>query len=237
MKVDTDKKMDYVRHNMQIVKNKLLNKYSKAESHFVELLNKANIYYFREKCNFRFGTRWCYYDFYIPFYRIYVEIDGKSHNSEEQKKIDKEKYQLIMCRSCNLVRFTNEEVLAMDSIDIDMIIDKLALQRKTKKHKRRDYKPRILEIIQRNYENSIKDMRANCKFPIDENKKVYLYDHFIGNFFQFKNIFDAKINVKMTINEIYELLENYEYKHSETRRYVFAWSMEELERRVAIVYE
>ena len=90
MKVDTDKKMDYVRHNMQIVKNKLLNKYSKAESHFVELLNKANIYYFREKCNYRFGTRWCYYDFYIPFYRIYVEIDGKSHNSEEQKKIDKE---------------------------------------------------------------------------------------------------------------------------------------------------
>lgn len=237
MKVDTENKMHYVKCNMIKVKNKLLNKYSKAENHFVELLNKANIYYFREKCNFRFGTRWCYYDFYIPFYRIYVEIDGESHNNEKQKMIDKEKHQMIISRACNLVRFTNEEVLAMESIDIDTIIDKLALQRKTKKHRRRDYKPRILSVIQQNYEKSIEDMRANCNFPIDENKKVYLYDHFIGNFFEFKNVFDAKINVRLTINQIFELLDNFEYKRNANRRYVFAWSKEELDRRVSIVYE
>ena len=43
--------MRFVRRNMVTVKNKLLNKHSEAESHFVRLLNKANIYYFREKCN------------------------------------------------------------------------------------------------------------------------------------------------------------------------------------------
>ena len=237
MNVDSEKTMSFVRRNMVTVKNKLLNKHSEAESHFVRLLNKANIYYFREKCNFKMGTRWCYYDFYIPFFRIYVEIDGESHNNEEQRNIDAEKHQLVKNKQCYLARFTNEEVLAMESIDIGTIIDRVALQLRTKKHPRRDYKSRILRNIQRNYETSIADMRIDCGYPIDESRKVYLYDHSIGNYFEFRNVFEAKMNVRLSINAIYELLDSHEYKPSATRRYVFAWSMAELERRVAIVYE
>ena len=237
MNIDSENTMRFVRRNMVTVKNKLLNKHSEAESHFVRLLNKANIYYFREKCNYKMGTRWCYYDFYIPFYRTYIEIDGESHNNEEQRNIDAEKHQLVKNKQCYLARFTNEEVLAMERIDIGMIIDRVALQLRTRKHPRRDYKSRVLRNIERNYEKSIEDMRIDCNYPIDESRKVYLYDHSIGNYFEFRNVFEAKMNVRMTVNTIYELLDSHEYKPSATRRYVFAWSMAELERRVAIVYE
>ena len=43
MNVDSEKTMSFVRHNMVTVKNKLLNKRSEAERHFVRLLNKADI--------------------------------------------------------------------------------------------------------------------------------------------------------------------------------------------------
>ena len=43
MNVDSEKTMSFVRRNMVTVKNKLLNKYSEAESNFVQLLNKADI--------------------------------------------------------------------------------------------------------------------------------------------------------------------------------------------------
>ena len=43
MNVDSENTMRFVRRNMVTVKNKLLNKHSEAESHFVRLLNNADI--------------------------------------------------------------------------------------------------------------------------------------------------------------------------------------------------
>ena len=43
MNIDSENTMRFVRRNMVTVKSKLLNKHSEAESHFVRLLNKANI--------------------------------------------------------------------------------------------------------------------------------------------------------------------------------------------------
>ena len=95
MKVQTKNQMDYVKHNFIPIKNKLLNKYSPAETHFEQLLLDAHIYFRREKCNFKYDTRWSYFDYYLPYYKIYIEIDGASHNTEEQKKIDKEKLEWL----------------------------------------------------------------------------------------------------------------------------------------------
>ena len=43
MNIDSENTMRFVRRNMVTVKNKLLNKHSEAESHFVRMLNKADI--------------------------------------------------------------------------------------------------------------------------------------------------------------------------------------------------
>lgn len=239
MNVDSKEKLSYVRHNFNDIKYKLINKKSNAEKHFTQLLTKANIYFFREKCNFKDGTRWCYYDFFIPYYRLYIEIDGSSHDNEKQKQIDKEKHNLVKDKNKYLVRFTNEEVLAMDSISIDLIIDKLVeqLRATTKKHKNRDFKQKFLNNCTSNYRQSIIDMRRSCKFDIDEDKKIYLYDHFIGEYFEFDNVFIAKLNTSLSINEIFQLADpEYKYKKSNSRRYVFGWTKAQCEMNVADTY-
>lgn len=236
MIVDSEGKMKFVRHNFTPIKNKLLNKNSDAEMHFQSLLTKANLYFVREKGNYKYNTRWCYYDFYLPYYRIYIEIDGYSHNTQEQKEIDKEKHKLVKNKQKFLVRFTNEEVLNMDGITIEDIIDKLSIQLKTRKHPRRDYKSKYFKNLNRNYEQSIRDMKLSSKFEIDENKEIFMYDNFSGNYFRFKNIYEAKMNVQMSINDIYKLLNGFEYKKNANRRYVFSWTLKECESNVRKVY-
>lgn len=91
----TKKNIDYAKSNFTKLQQKLRNKDSRAEDAFARLLSLAGIYYFREKCNFRVGTRWCYYDFLIPGYNILVEIDGEEHSAPEQLAIDEEKEILV----------------------------------------------------------------------------------------------------------------------------------------------
>ena len=125
MIVKTQRNMDYVRHSFIPVKNKLLNKYSPTETHFEKLLLEAHIYFRREKCNFRFNTRWSYFDYYLPYYKIYIELDGLSHDTDEQKKIDKEKLDIIRRRQAYLLRLKNADVLQMQSISIEQIKEML----------------------------------------------------------------------------------------------------------------
>lgn len=56
MKVNK-KNIGYVRHSFTPVKNKLLNKNSKTESKFEQMLIDANIYFTREKGNYKIGIR------------------------------------------------------------------------------------------------------------------------------------------------------------------------------------
>lgn len=236
MIVDSQNKMNFVKKNFTPVKNLLLNKNSVAENHFKDLLTKANLYFVREKCNFKYNSRWCYFDFYLPFYRIYIEIDGDSHNNEGQKKIDEQKKDIAKRKQRFLARFTNEEILAMDKIDVETIIDRVALQLKTKRHPKRDYHKQYYQNFKRNYADSIDDMKKTTKFVAFDDAEVFLYDHYIGNYFCFKNIFEAKMNTQLSINEIFELLNDYEYKKSGNRRFVFGWTLQECENNVAKVY-
>lgn len=57
-----------------------------------------------------------------------------------------------------------------------------------------------------------------------------------ANIFCFKNIFEAKLNTELSINAIYRLLNDFDYKKSSNRRFVFGWTLEECENNVAKVY-
>ena len=52
----------FIKKNTNQLRHKLQNKDSKAETKFAKLLSKANIYFMREKTNFKFRTRWCFFD-------------------------------------------------------------------------------------------------------------------------------------------------------------------------------
>lgn len=116
----------FFQQNFRTLQEKLRSKNSASESKVYELLVKSGFFFVREKCNYKIGTRWCYYDFYIPFLRIYLEIDGPSHENISQKLTDADKDQIIWSKQRFIVRITNDEVKSLSEINQDFLIKKAA---------------------------------------------------------------------------------------------------------------
>lgn len=232
--------LHFIKCNFNQVQHKLLNKYSPAETKFIHLLRSAGIYYRRERGKYKRGQEWCYYDFYLPYYRIYVEIDGIDHLQPSKQLKDKLKERYVSNNQSFIARFTNSEVMNLDILTIDNIIDKVTdwmssrRKRKTPKPILRD---KYLKLMNTHLKQIEKDIINNGLVPIDCTQKVYLYDHYNGEFYEFSNIIEAKQSVKeFTITELYALIYNYEYKKSNNRRFVFGKTYAECESKVAKVY-
>lgn len=233
MVVDSEEKMQFVKERFNDIQQKLWNKNSKAEKHFCDMLNKSKIPHFREKGNYAFNTRWCYYDFYIPELRLYVEIDGKEHKLREQQIIDKEKEKIIKRKHRYLLRLENEYVLSKESITRNNLIGMLI---HAQPHYRREwFKESYYKNIEENYNKSIEDMKSTANFEIDETQPIFAYDNKSGEYYEFKNIFDAKMVTELSINQLNELI-NMENKKSILRRWVFGLTQQECELNVMIVY-
>lgn len=240
-RLSDDFKKNIVRKNFLKRKHDLLKKDSNAEKRFIDLLINANLYFIREKCSFKY-SRWCYYDFYLPLYRIYIEIDGRSHDNSKQKEIDAEKDDIATRSQSYCVRFTNDEVMDMVDISIDDILDRYDAQMKAKpcKHKRRqqnrDYRIGYYNHVSHINNGVIRNITRDLRYDIPLDKEVYLYNQDIGDYFMFDNVLEAKIATGLPINEIAMLLSNYDYTPNASRVYVFGWSIEECERNVAKVF-
>ena len=50
-------------------------------------------------------------DFYVPSYKLVIEIDGDSHFSEEGKEYDKNRNAILQGYGLKIIRFTNDDVL------------------------------------------------------------------------------------------------------------------------------
>lgn len=231
--------LKYIRKNFIPVKNKLLNKHSEAEEHFKNLLDAFGEYYVREKAWFKINTEWSYYDFYIPYYRVYIEIDGKEHreNMGVMKK-DRLKEKYVRERGHYIARFTNEEVLNMTELTFDILCQKIVDGYKGFSHKHtavhylNNYKKNLIK----NREFSMEDIK---KVISEEwwDKKIYMYDAEIDAIFEFENIFDAKLRLdKVRTREIIKLTDGYKYARSTTRRYVFGRTKEECEENIIKVF-
>lgn len=238
MIVKTKKDMEFVRHNFTPIRNKLLNKNSAAESHFESLLIKSGLYFRREKGNYKYKSRWSYFDFYLPYYNLYIEIDGDSHNTKEQKCIDAEKEKIVSRKHKFITRISNEEVLKMKSINIEFLLERCFEQsaNKRKKKGKEHSKNRYNAVMKEKREHGRNDMMRDANFEIDENQEIWLYDNVIGGYFRFNNIVEAKFSVEMSVNDIHDLCETKEYKHSTNRRFVFAYTKCDCELRVMQTY-
>lgn len=60
-------------------------------------------------------------DFYCHALKLIIEIDGKYHDSEEQKKEDLNRTELLQFQGLKEIRFSNEEVIH----DMDLVFKKL----------------------------------------------------------------------------------------------------------------
>lgn len=238
MIVRSKRDMSYVKHNFTPVQNKLLSKVSRAETHFAQLLTKSGLYFRREKGNYKYKTRWSYFDFYLPYYNLFVEIDGKSHDNDEQKAIDAEKEKIVGRKQKFIVRLTNEQVLQMDAISVDFLLEECFRQSASKRKKKgaEHSKNRYNSVMADKRGRGVGDMTRDANFTIDNEQEVWLYDNAIGEYFRFDNIIEAKFSVEMSVNDIHDLCETKEYAKSSTRRFVFAYTLGDCENRVAQVY-
>lgn len=234
MIVKTANDMSYVRHNFTPVKNKLLNKLSNAEDHFEFMLKQTDMFYVREKGNFQYDTRWCYYDFYIPFYRLYIEIDGSSHNSIEQKKIDKEKHEIIDWKKRFLVRLTNEEVLGLKEISLDYLINRLCEQRNNyESHFFGFSLNEYLQNLVKNINKGIQDMLEDSGIDVSKDRNVFMYSKYTGRIYRFQNECIAKLNFCYGLRAIRNFIVNTDYSRRSSKRvYVMAYSEEECISRI-----
>src|SRR5690606_14257621 len=60
-------------------------------------------------------------DFYCHKLKLIIEVDGKYHESEEQKISDLERSRLLTFQGIQVLRFTNEEVLN----DIELVLKRI----------------------------------------------------------------------------------------------------------------
>ncbi len=76
-------------------------------------------------CGYKFRRQHPIHKFIVDFYchelKLILEIDGKYHNSEEQKSEDFKRSELLQFQGLKEIRFTNEEIIN----DIDLVLKKL----------------------------------------------------------------------------------------------------------------
>lgn len=214
--------IDFVKSNFTKLQQKLRDKDSRAENRFAELLSLAGIYYFREKCNFHKGTRWCYYDFLIPGYNILVEIDGDEHSTPEQIAIDEEKEILVKNQKYRVVRFTNREVFNMSSIGLMDIVHRL----KSKEHRTPlKYFDQWAKVRNHHYFH-LKRVRKN-RFGNDIfTGPVYLYNRETNCFYRFETAFDLHFSTDIPLSSCLSDLDRTLYAKTKRRKYIVSRSPE-----------
>jgi len=104
-------------------RSELLNRKTEAELKFEKMLQKAEITYIPQKGFFAKG-RTCIVDFYLPKYKLCVELDGLYHTIEGQTEQDmiRDMY-LTDIRKFAVLRIPNE--LAEEEYIIENIKNKL----------------------------------------------------------------------------------------------------------------
>lgn len=216
----TKTNMAFTKSNFSKLQSKLRNKESKAESRFADLLSRSGIYYFREKGNYRTGTRWCYYDFLIPGYDILVEIDGCEHMLPEQRAIDIEKEYLVKDTKYRVVRFTNHEALNLTTLSLEDIIQRLL------------GKENVLPVasikqwlINKRQKYSNKKQSISNKYgDIFFSSPVFLYNRESNCFYEFENTFELHFLTSINPTSIVSDLSKEQLRKSKSRKYVMAYS-------------
>lgn len=92
-------------------RKKLVEKATLAEITYQQYLKKNKIKYQFQKIIWNKEGSFYIVDFYIPVFKLIVEIDGEYHMTSEQ--INKDRHRSFMLRDMgyNIIRFTNDEVM------------------------------------------------------------------------------------------------------------------------------
>ncbi len=103
-------------------RNKLLRMIIPGQDKFRNLLDAAHILYVREQPSFRcYSSDVCFMDFYVPYYQLDIEIDGRQHRYEDRYEKDISKADFLWKDRIATIHISNKEVWSLDKIDIKQL--------------------------------------------------------------------------------------------------------------------
>lgn len=103
-------------------RNKLLRMIIPGQDKFRNLLDAAHILYVREQPSFRcYSSDVCFMDFYVPYYQLDIEIDGRQHRYEDRYEKDISKADFLWKDRIATIHILNKEVWSLDKIDIKQL--------------------------------------------------------------------------------------------------------------------
>lgn len=218
-------RLESVRSEFVNRKRQLINKNSKAESHFEKLLNDAHIYHEREKCFYDCKGEWCYIDFYIPLYHLAIEIDGKEHRTQKQSFRDKNKEEFLTYnRNIATVRITNEQCLAMKQINLADFV----------------YHPKVKQSIAVRIKSLFRHEGEHNsvykKHGIDITRKVYVYNKTNGATYIFKSAYSFHMSLGCNYEQFIHIMTNIADPFSNPK-FIIGYTEKELNRYKTIFYE
>lgn len=104
----------------------LIERQTGHESQFRDILDATGIKYIFQK-GFIAGKNFCIVDFYIPKKKVCIEIDGKYHESEKQKKRDLNRdFYLTKQRGFSVIHIENESLNTFNSESLSLLINEIA---------------------------------------------------------------------------------------------------------------
>lgn len=206
-------------------RNENLAKVKPFEEMFKELLDEYDIFYIRESKRFSItdDTHRCYFmDFYIPYYNIDIEIDGKIHDvSEKRKGIDKTKTKYLKNQKDILtVRVSNDKVEEMYKkrvINWNVVFQDISKE----------------ELIDREHTYIAKTRSWKKEFSrlgVDTEKPIFLYYACTDHFYHFDNILELRRSLHLKCGKVIYYID-YEFK-SVRAQYFISWDKEILKNRV-----
>ena len=103
-------------------RSKLLRMIVPGQDKFRNLLDAAHILYVREQPSFRcYSSDVCFMDFYVPYYQLDIEIDGRQHRNEDRYEKDISKADFLWKDRIATIHISNKEVWSLDKIDIKQL--------------------------------------------------------------------------------------------------------------------
>ena len=221
---------EFMKTNVGKWKIGLLRKYSKAENHFMDLLDKTPFFYVREKCCYDLNKgNWCYIDFYIPLFKLGIEIDGKEHRNKENhdKDLKKEKF-LSEDRGISIYRITNEECLKMDSVDI------LKILREVRKNESDAEKQMRIKTEQRDEDFQLKEMQKRAKFDVHD--EILAYCKLNDRIYRFKNLYVLKKSVMTDYKYLIRAINDKDNIYA-SNTFIFDFDETALQKKIERFYE
>lgn len=217
-------RLEYIRLYYGKRKDNLIKKHSVAELHFKCLLDKTPYFYIREKCCYDKNWNWCYIDFYIPLFKLGIEIDGKEHRNKENhdKDLKKEKF-LSEDRRISIYRITNEDCLKMDSVDI------LKILREVRKNESDAEKQMRIKTEQRDEDFQLKEMQKRAKFDVHD--EILAYCKLNDRIYRFKNLYVLKKSVSTKYKDLIRAINNRDNIFSSVT-FIFEFSEDSLQKKI-----